>query len=50
MGDECVRNPKYCDNGLSVSLFYKLEFDIDPDDLEANTSTTFTREYILSTG
>ena len=43
-------NPKNCEKGLSASLFYKLEFDVNPDDLETNFTKKFTREYILSTG
>ena len=50
IGDDCIANPEYCGDGLSVSLFYKVELDIEPDDLETNISTTFQREYILSTG
>ena len=36
-------------NGTSVSVFYKLEFDVNPKDLE-NFTKTFERETILSTG
>jgi len=43
-------NPKNCENGLSASFFYKLEFDVDPNDLETNFTKCFDREYILSTG
>ena len=43
-------NPKNCENGLSASMFYKLEFEVDPNDLETNFTKKFTREYILSTG
>ena len=49
-GDICIMNPKNCENGLSASLFYKLEFDVDPNDLETNFTKCFDREYILSTG
>ena len=48
--DTCILNPKNCPDGLSVALFYKLEFDVDPNDLETNFTKTFEREYILSTG
>ena len=48
--DNCTKNPKDCNDGMSASLFYKLEFDVDPDDLESNSTKNFTREYILSTG
>jgi len=48
--DICIMNPKNCEKGLSASLFYKLEFDVNPDDLETNFTKKFTREYILSTG
>jgi len=48
--DICIMNPKNCEDGLSASLFYKLEFNVNPDDLETNFTKQFTREYILSTG
>ena len=34
--NQCIFNPVNCDDGLSVSLFYKLEFDVDPNDLQSN--------------
>ena len=47
--DKCILNPANCVNGTSVSVFYKLEFDVNPKDLE-NFTKTFERETILSTG
>lgn len=48
--DICIMNPKNCENGLSASMFCKLEFEVDQNDLETNFTKQFTREYILSKG
>ena len=34
--NKCILNPVNCDTGLSVSLFYKLEVYVDPNDLQSN--------------
>ena len=44
----CILNPKNCGAGLSVSLFYKLEFAVDPNDLETNFTKAGNQCYLLS--
>ena len=47
--DPCVKNPKGCEKGVSVSIFYKVSLAVNPDDL-VSESKNFSRDYILSTG
>ena len=50
-GDNCITNPKNCEFGLSVSVFYNAELDVDPGDLGTNLHQyTDKRETLLSTG
>ena len=50
-GDICITNPKNCQNGLSISVFYRAELDVDPGDLSNNLHQyKDRRETLLSTG
>ena len=50
-GDICITNPKNCANGLSVSVFYRAELDVDPGELSNNLHKyKDKRETLLSTG
>ncbi len=44
-----MQNPSNCDNGLSFSLFYYSDYKETPKEL-LDSTTGFTREYIMSTG
>ena len=50
--DACFKSPssQSCKNGTTVSVFYKLEFEVNQADLETNFAKTFPRETILSSG
>ena len=46
-----MTNPKNCPNGVSVSVFYKAELDVDPGDLGTDLHKyKDKRETLLSTG
>ncbi len=47
-GLACVTNPDNCLEGISFSLFYYADYE--ETEAELFTSTTFEREYIVSTG
>ena len=50
-GDICITNPKNCEKGLSVSVFYRAELDVDPGELSNNLHKyKDKRETLLSTG
>ena len=50
-GDICITNPKNCPDGVSVSVFYKAELDVDPGDLGTDLHQyKDRRETLLSTG
>ena len=49
--DQCIRNPGYCSNGLSFSLFYWPDYkELDAELAVPNLAGNFEKEYILSSG
>ena len=49
--DQCIRNPGYCSNGLSFSLFYWPDYkESDAELAIPNLAGNFEKEYILSSG
>ena len=47
--DDCMRNPKYCTDGFSFSLFYHAKYKEEPEEL-LNLTRQYEREYLMSTG
>ena len=48
-GDTCIGNPVNCADGLSFSVWEKMEYPMDIIN-NPNSTTLFTRRYVVSTG